>query len=138
MHDLPLGDRGDAPRRPPDLLTRAEWAEIIRRLRLSPREAELVRLAFYDESVTRMAGRLGVSAHTVHTYRERVFRKLGVHSFCQVMSAVFVTFLAMERNGARRDTPSAMHVAVPADLAVPPSASPRQATPGRPTPARAT
>ena len=48
-------------------------------------------------SVGVMASRLGLSPHTVHTYRERLYRKLGVDSFCQVMSVVFATYVALER-----------------------------------------
>lgn len=77
----------------------------------------MVRVSFYDESVVEIARRLGVSSHTVHTYRERVFRKLGVHSFCQVISIVFAAYLAARREAqmardAERPTPVGCRVSL--------------------------
>jgi DNA-binding CsgD family transcriptional regulator len=84
-------------RAPSELLAPSEWNAIIGVLHLSPREAQMVQIAFHDESVLIIAGRLGVSEHTVHTYRERLFRKLGVRTFCQVLSVVFAAFLVNSR-----------------------------------------
>jgi DNA-binding CsgD family transcriptional regulator len=83
----------DWKRRAPDLLTDGEWQAIVMNLSLSKREAEMVWQANYDESVTGIARRLGLSPNTVHTYRERLYRKLGVSSFCQVIAIVFATHL---------------------------------------------
>jgi DNA-binding CsgD family transcriptional regulator len=81
--------------RPPDLLSPLQWQRIMDRLALSPREAQLVQQACYDETVEGLAVRLGLSRHTVHTYRERIYRKLGVNSPAQVLSIVFATHLVL-------------------------------------------
>ena len=62
--------------RAPDILSDAEWSAVASELCLSRREAQMVHQANYDESVSAIAERLGVSPHTVHTYRERLYRKL--------------------------------------------------------------
>ncbi len=82
--------------RPPDLLSDSQWRLIVSTLGLSNREAEIVAQACYDESVGVMAARLGLSPHSIHTYRQRLYRKLGVDSFCKVMSVVFATHIALE------------------------------------------
>lgn len=66
-------------------------------LRLSNREADIVKQACYDDSVGVIAARLGLSPHTVHTHRERLYRKLNVNSLCQVMSVVFAAHVSLER-----------------------------------------
>jgi DNA-binding CsgD family transcriptional regulator len=85
----------------PDFLSNDQWAEITGALRLSPREAELVRQANYDERVSVMSARLGLSPNTIHAYRGRLFRKLGVNNFCQVIAIVFGVHMALERERAR-------------------------------------
>src|SRR5436190_1028509 len=62
----------------PDALSELQWACIIDALGLSQREAEILRCAFYNERDTSIANSLGISSHTVHTHRVRLFRKLGV------------------------------------------------------------
>jgi DNA-binding CsgD family transcriptional regulator len=77
------------------LITPSQWKRIADSLSLSPREAQLVHHACYDETVDGLAARLGLSPHTVHTYRERVYRKLGVSSVAQVLSVVFAMHLSL-------------------------------------------
>lgn len=115
--------------RPPDFLREDQWAVLIRRLSLSAREAEIIRLAFYDETVVTIASKLKISEHTVHTYRERLFRKLNVHSFCQVISVVFAAHLDSER-GSR---PTAVHLEALRINTLGASMSPVKATPCKPT-----
>lgn len=83
--------------RAPDVLSQAQWQAIVRSLALSNREAEMIRLANYDENVSVIAAHLGLSPNTVHTYRERLYRKLGVSSFCQVIAVVFAAHLVVEQ-----------------------------------------
>jgi hypothetical protein len=47
---------------------------------------------------------MGISPNTVHTYRDRLYRKLGVGSFCQVIAIAFGSYvegLAAESRGVR-------------------------------------
>jgi len=93
--------------RAPDLLHTSQWIEIADLLSLSPREAQMVRQACYDENVAVMAECMGLSAHTVHTYRERLYRKLGVRSLCQVVAVAFTTHVRLE--GQRRRSECCLH-----------------------------
>ncbi len=62
-----------------------EWSVIESRFELSGRELEIVQSIFDDHTEQRIARRLQISRHTVHTYFERVFRKLGVRSRTQLV-----------------------------------------------------
>jgi len=66
----------------------------------------MVRQANYDESVSAISERLGVSPNTVHTYRERLYRKLNVSSFCQVVAVTFGAHVAL--SSARVDSGDAI------------------------------
>ena len=74
---------------PPDVLTSGEWEALLRALRLSAREAELLRCICHDDGTDDIAERLRLSRHTIHTYRERLYRKLGVNSASQVVAVAF-------------------------------------------------
>lgn len=62
----------------PDILTPAEWAILMQHLQDSSREADVLREFFYDDRTAAIAAALGVSPHTVQTYRDRQFRRLQV------------------------------------------------------------
>ncbi|MGH7528996.1 MAG: helix-turn-helix domain-containing protein, partial [Gemmatimonadales bacterium] len=57
-----------------------EWRSLASGLGLSPRECGIVRCVFDGASEKRIAERLGLSPHTVHTYLWRSYRKLHVQS----------------------------------------------------------
>jgi DNA-binding NarL/FixJ family response regulator len=52
---------------------------------LTVREREIFQLIARDYSTTEIARELGISAKTVESHREHVFRKLGVHSICELV-----------------------------------------------------
>ena len=54
------------------------WGQIARSLKLSGQELQVVRGIFDDRIEAAIADNLKVSPHTVHTYCERLYRKLGV------------------------------------------------------------
>lgn len=60
-----------------DVLTNAEWTAVGISLRLSPRELQIVQAVFDDQKESAIADGLGISAHTVHTHLERLYRKVG-------------------------------------------------------------
>ncbi|MCK6455994.1 MAG: helix-turn-helix transcriptional regulator [Phycisphaerae bacterium] len=70
-------------------MTARQWAETSRQLRLSGRESQIVRFCFDDLKESAIAQRLGISQHTVHTHLERLYRKLGVASRCELIVCVF-------------------------------------------------
>jgi DNA-binding CsgD family transcriptional regulator len=49
-------------------------------IRLTPREADVVRLIAHGCTYSQVADRLGVSAHTVATHIKNAYRKLDVHT----------------------------------------------------------
>ena len=60
------------------MFTEQAWAEIARSLGLSGRELEILQGVFRNDTESAIAAALGISSHTVHTYFERLYRKLGV------------------------------------------------------------
>jgi DNA-binding CsgD family transcriptional regulator len=82
------------------------WALVLHSLRLSNREAQIVRLFFDDIKESAIASVLGISRHTVHTHVERLYRKLGVTSHSALVIRVVSEYLALsEFVAARRDGP---------------------------------
>jgi DNA-binding CsgD family transcriptional regulator len=64
------------------------WRRIARSLNLSARELQIIHGIFSDRKEVAIAEDLGISHHTVHTYLERLYRKLGVSSRVQLVVRV--------------------------------------------------
>lgn len=73
----------------------AEWRALAAGLGLSPREAGIVRAVFDGASEKRIAERIGLSPHTVHTYLWRIYRKLHVQSREELLVRVFAEFRSL-------------------------------------------
>jgi DNA-binding CsgD family transcriptional regulator len=86
-----MGERDDGP----EFLKDGEWQDIVSHFKLSPREAEIVALVLKDRSEREIASQLGISTHTVHTYLERLYRKLAVRSRTQLVTSIFMAFVSM-------------------------------------------
>jgi DNA-binding CsgD family transcriptional regulator len=82
------------PNRVTEVVTEADWQAVIDRLNLSDRQMQVVRHLFDDESEARIAMRLRISPHTVHTYLKQVYAKLGVNSRAELLVHVFAAVLA--------------------------------------------
>jgi DNA-binding CsgD family transcriptional regulator len=84
-----------------DVLHDDEWRKLVTHLRLSPREADVARSVIRNEKVNATACQLGLSPHTVHTYRERLFRKLGIGSSLEFVTLLFTAYVLLRgpRNG---------------------------------------
>lgn len=78
-------------------LTVAQWTSIGLVLRLSPREEEIARHIVDGDDEVHVAHQLGISRHTVHTHIERLYRKLGVNSRCQLVVRLFEAHVLVER-----------------------------------------
>lgn len=63
-----------------DFFTSDAWSHISKTLALSPREFQIVRAVLDEKHENEIAEELGISPHTVHTYLERLYRKLHVRS----------------------------------------------------------
>jgi DNA-binding CsgD family transcriptional regulator len=74
------------------------WRSVAAATGLAPRELEIVRRVFDDQKEAAIARELGISPHTVHTYLERIYRKLKVASRVQLV----VRIVALQRSHARR------------------------------------
>ena len=88
-------------RRLPDLLSDDQWIELTGRLGLSTRQSQILHCAFYDERDCSIALRLGLSEHTVHTQRMRLFRKLGVTSMVQVVAVAASAWFDLSKRPGR-------------------------------------
>lgn len=80
-----------------DLIGVDAWLAIVQALRLSQREADVLRSFFESHEIASIARNLGLSRDTVHTYRGRLFAKLRVHSVPEAMTLVFATYLDHQR-----------------------------------------
>ena len=74
------------------LLSATDWHHVSLSLKLSKRETEVVQCVFDDLKESAIASQLGISAHTVHTHLERLYRKLNVSSRCGLVLAVVAEF----------------------------------------------
>lgn len=81
-----------------------EWRSLALALGLSPREAGIVRAVFDGATEKRIAQRIGLSPHTVHTYLWRIYRKLHVQSREELLVRVFAEFRSLPKraNGGGR------------------------------------
>jgi len=84
------------------LLSDEQWRSITRSLKLSGREFEIVRSILSDPTEASIALQLGMSEHTVHTHLERLYRKLGVSSRCQLIVRIFAEYLSLESSSGWR------------------------------------
>jgi DNA-binding CsgD family transcriptional regulator len=76
------------------MLSEGAWAELGRSLELSGRELQMVCAVFDGRKESEIAGELGISPHTVHTYFERLHRKLAVSGRAGVVLRVMQECLA--------------------------------------------
>ena len=84
-----------------EILDDEVWEGLGRTLRLAPREIQVIQGVFDDQKELAIAGDLGISQHTGHTYLERVYRKLAVGS--RVALVVRVMAEAMEHDAPPAD-----------------------------------
>jgi DNA-binding CsgD family transcriptional regulator len=75
----------------------SEWKQISLSLRLSPREAEIVRLLLSARSEKNVAEALAISVHTVHSHLERLYRKLSIRSRSELLVSIFLAYVQRQR-----------------------------------------
>lgn len=78
-----------------EVLTNAQWTAVGLALRLSPRELQIVQAVFDDQKEAAIADNLGISAHTVHTHLERLYRKVGARGRTTMAVRVFAEHLRL-------------------------------------------
>jgi DNA-binding CsgD family transcriptional regulator len=77
------------------LFSEQAWAGIAASLNLSPREAQIVREMFDDQTEFAMARNLGIARSTIHTHVERLHRKLRVTDRSLLLIRIMQEFLAL-------------------------------------------
>ena len=86
---------GDA--RPPKVVSEEAWQLMIIRLRLSPREAQIVGRIFCGDATEKdIALSMGVPQKTVHSHLVRMHDKLGVRTRAQLLLRVFSELVDQE------------------------------------------
>ena len=78
------------------------WNHIARNLELSTRELQIVRGTFDDQTESAIASELHISLGTVHTYIERLHRKLGVADRAQLILRVVQQYMALTASPRKR------------------------------------
>lgn len=71
------------------------WDRLAASLQLSERELHVLKGVFDDRTEAAIALELSISAHTVHTHLERLYRKLGISSRCALVVRVFEEYLRL-------------------------------------------
>lgn len=78
------------------LLASEHWLAVVHSLRLSGRESQIVERIITSATQDQIAIELGISPHTVHTYLERLYAKLGVSNRVQLVIRVFEEYLRVK------------------------------------------
>ncbi len=71
------------------------WQELARSLNFSGQQLQIVQGMFDDQTEAAIADQLKLSPHTVHTYGERLYRKLGVTGRVKLALRVMDEYLAL-------------------------------------------
>jgi DNA-binding NarL/FixJ family response regulator len=77
------------------IFSKEAWGEIARDLKLSGRELQIIKDIFDDLTESAIAAHYGVSPHTIHTYSERLYRKLEVTNRVKLVLRIMDEFLAL-------------------------------------------
>ena len=70
------------------------WRMIANSLHISDRELQIIQEIFDDQKESAIADDLTISVHTVHTYLERVYRKLGVSTRVGLILCILAEYLS--------------------------------------------
>jgi DNA-binding NarL/FixJ family response regulator len=76
------------------ILTSDTWKTVAQSLHISNRELEIIQGIFDDRKEFAIADELKISAHTVHTHLERLYRKLGVSSRVGLILCILSEYLS--------------------------------------------
>ena len=77
------------------MFSKQAWDGIAGSLKLSGRELQIIKDVFDDRTESAIAAHYGVSPHTIHTYCERLYRKLAVTDRVKLVLRVTDEFLAL-------------------------------------------
>ena len=71
------------------------WERLAVKLDLSRRQLEITRCIFDGLSEPAIGSLLGVAGSTVHTHLDRLYRKLQVHGRCELVVAIFISYVSL-------------------------------------------
>jgi hypothetical protein len=108
------------------MFSQQAWEEIALSLQLSKWHSQIVQGMFNDHTDAAIAEDLDISPHTVHTYIERLYRKLGDGRIPRPAPQAENVFAADMRQFYRRSLPTAPRLS-PSAAAIP-RVSPEQAS----------
>lgn len=77
----------------------AAWSQVVLYLRLTERQAEVARGLLLGEKEFTIADRLGISVHTVHNHRRRLYAKLDAHDYASGIRRLLSAALAVVEKG---------------------------------------
>jgi len=83
------------------ILTAREWASLATRVRLSPRERDVLDCLVNGASEKEIAAGLSISVPTVHTHVMRLYRRVGAHNRAELLR-----FLLLALRDARNREPA--------------------------------
>ncbi len=95
-----VGRSPDRRRQPKGTAAELERYAAALHLRLSERQAQIAVEITEDRSRTDVAGRLGISIHTVNSHVERIFVKLGIKS-CKRLAALLEREVLLTQNAEK-------------------------------------
>ncbi len=82
------------------------WQALGDSLRLSVRELQVVQSVFEGGTEAEIADQLRLSAHTIHSYLDRLYKKLKVNSRCELAVRVFEEYLTLRAADGCEGSPS--------------------------------
>lgn len=82
------------------LLSRGDWATIVRRLGLSMREAQIICLIVTEQKDHAIALEIGISYNTLRTQLSRLYRKLGVQTRVGVVVRAYEALIELRQTPA--------------------------------------
>ena len=85
---------------PSSHLSEGEWDSIAAQLHLSPRLLQIVRCIFDGLEERAICDALGIASGTIHSYLDRLFKRLGIHSRSELIVRLFLAY-ASARNKDR-------------------------------------
>ncbi len=91
------------------VLSEQAWTDIRRTFGLSLRELQILQGVFDNRKDFAIAAELGISPHTVHTYFERMHRKLGATDRVELVLRIFEKFLATKTASPSHDDSVEVH-----------------------------
>ncbi len=87
------------------MLSDEQWTSIAHALSITHREMQIIQGVFSGFNEAVIAERLCISAHTVHTHLDRIYRKLNVSCRCDLVVRIFAEYIALNSGASSGRNP---------------------------------